>query len=103
MILIEKVLGNARDPEWAARLAAGTVEPLALDHWEAQKNRFRKKTAGGQEVAVSLDRGAFLRDGDVLLWDAKAGKGTRVGVRTLADGRRERVSRASGETISKPE
>jgi urease accessory protein len=70
LILIEKVLGNAKDPEWAARLAAGTVEPLALDHWEAQKNRFRKKTASGREVAVSLDRGAFLRDGDVLLWDA---------------------------------
>ena len=62
MILIEKVLGNAGDPMWAARLAAGTVEPLALDHWEAQKNRFRKKTASGVEVAVSLDRGAFLRD-----------------------------------------
>jgi urease accessory protein len=72
LILIEKVLGNAGDPEWAARLAAGTVEPLALDHWEAQKNRFRKKTASGREVAVSLDRGAFLRDGDVLLWDAEA-------------------------------
>ena len=73
MILIEKVLGNAGDPEWAGRLAAGSVEPLALDHWEAQKNRFRKKTASGREVAVSLDRGAFLRDGDVLLWDEATG------------------------------
>ena len=69
MVLIEKVLGNIADREWVARLAAATVEPLALDHWEAQKNRFRKKTASGTEVAVSLDRGAFLRDGDVLIWD----------------------------------
>jgi urease accessory protein len=74
LVLIEKVLGNAADPEWAARLAAATVEPLALDHWEAQKNRFRKKTASGREVAVSLERGAFLRDGDVLLWDADAAR-----------------------------
>jgi urease accessory protein len=73
LVLIEKVLGNAADPEWAGRLAAGNVEPLALDHWEAQKNRFRKKTASGREVAVSLDRGAFLRDGDVLLWDGATG------------------------------
>lgn len=72
MILIEKVLGNASEPEWVARLAAGKVEALALDHWEAQKNRFRKKTASGVEVAVSLDRGSFLRDGDVLVWDALA-------------------------------
>ncbi len=72
MILIESVLGNAADPQWSGRLAAGSVETLALDHWEAQKNRFRKKTAGGLEIGVSLDRGAFLRDGDVLLWDEAA-------------------------------
>jgi len=74
VILIEKVLGNRADAEWALRLAAAAVETLSLDHWEAQKNRFRKKTASGVEVAVSLDRGAFLRDGDVLLWDAGAAR-----------------------------
>jgi urease accessory protein len=70
MVLVEAVLGNAGDPEWAERLSTSVVDALALDHWEAQKNRFRKKTAGGVEVAVSLDRGTFMRDGDVLLWDA---------------------------------
>ena len=74
MVIIEAVLGNTSDPEWAARLSAAAVEPLELDHWEAQKNRFRKKTAGGVELAVSLDRGTFMRDGDVLLWDAKAAR-----------------------------
>ena len=74
MILVEAVLGNRADPEWAARLGAVAVDELALDHWEAQKNRFRKKTAGGVELAVSLDRGTFMRDGDVLLWDAPAGR-----------------------------
>jgi urease accessory protein len=75
VVLIEKILGNVSDPEWAARLAAGALERLALDHWEAQKNRFRKKTPSGVEIAVSLDRGAFLRNGDVLLWDAPAARG----------------------------
>jgi len=74
VILVEAVLGNRADPEWAARLDAVAVDELALDHWEAQKNRFRKKTAGGVELAVSLDRGTFMRDGDVLLWDAPAGR-----------------------------
>jgi len=69
LIIIERILGNIADREWAARLLVATVEPLPLDHWEAQKNRFRKKTADGTDVAVSLDRGAFLRDGDVLMWD----------------------------------
>ncbi len=85
MILIEKVLGNTNDPAWATRIAEGTFEPLALDHWEAQKNRFRKQTASGVEVAVSLDRGAFLRDGDVLLWDAATGRGVvaRISLRDV--------------------
>jgi urease accessory protein len=72
MIVIETVLGNIRDPEWTHRLSSGSEDSLALDQWEAQKNRFRKKTARGTEVAVSLDRGTFIRDGDVLLWDAQA-------------------------------
>jgi urease accessory protein len=74
VILVEAVLGNAHEPEWVARLAAATVDPLDLDHWEAQKNRFRKKTKSGVELAVSLDRGAFMRDGDVLVWDAAANR-----------------------------
>lgn len=74
MILVEAVLGNAADPQWAARLAAATVDPLDLDHWEAQKNRFRKKTSAGVELAVSLDRGTFMHDGDVLVWDASASR-----------------------------
>jgi urease accessory protein len=72
VVIIESVLGNLRDPQWAERLSAARLDALALDQWEAQKNRFRKRTAGGTEVAVSLDRGVFLRDGDVLMWDAQA-------------------------------
>jgi urease accessory protein len=74
MILVEAVLGNAAEPPWAARLAGAAVDAFVLDHWEAQKNRLRKKTAGGMELAVSLDRGTFMRDGDVLVWDADAAR-----------------------------
>ena len=69
MILIEAVVGNVADATWKARLTDANLDRLALDHWEAQKNRFRKTTSGGTEIAVSLDRGAFLRDGDILLWN----------------------------------
>jgi urease accessory protein len=74
VILVEETLGNADEPTWAARIASGSVDSLSLDHWEAQKNRLRKKTDGGLELAISLDRGAFLRDGDVLVWDEPASR-----------------------------
>ena len=72
MVVIETVLGNIGDPEWTKRLSAADVDLLEVDHWEAQKSCFRKTTAKGAEVAISLDRGTNIRDGDVLLWDAQA-------------------------------
>src|SRR5207248_1421237 len=72
VVVIDTVLGNVSDPEWADRLAASEVDVLEIDQWEAQKSRFRKTTAKGVEVAVSVDRGTYIRDGDVLLWDAQA-------------------------------
>jgi urease accessory protein len=71
VLLVEDILGNAGDPGWATRVAASAVDTLELDHWEAQKSRFRKRTRGGTEVAVSLHRGTFIRDGDILVWDAE--------------------------------
>lgn len=72
MIVIESILGNSSDPAWTARLAAVDVDLLEVDQWEAQKSRFRKTTSKGIELALSLDRGAYIHDGDVLLWDAGA-------------------------------
>ena len=72
MILIKTVLGNIDDREWAERLSAADTDLLEIDQWEAQKSRFRKTTAKGVEIAVSIDRGTHIRDGDVLLWDARA-------------------------------
>ena len=72
MILIKTVLGNIGDREWTERLSAASTDLLEIDQWEAQKSRFRKTTAKGVEIAVSIDRGTHIRDGDVLLWDAQA-------------------------------
>lgn len=71
MILVEGILGNTSEPDWQARLASAVVDTLELDHWEAQKSRLRKHTEGGEELAISLDRGTFIRDGDVLVWNAR--------------------------------
>lgn len=73
MILVEKPLGNIKDPDWARKLEAAEVDLLHLDQWQAQKNRFRLKTETGVEIAVALDRGTRVQDGDILTWDESAG------------------------------
>ncbi|CCE11096.1 Urease accessory protein ureE [Bradyrhizobium sp. STM 3843] len=72
MILINSVLGNVADPDWARRLCSVEMDLIEIDQWEAQKSRFRKTTTKGAEVAVSLDRRTHIRDGDILLWNAQA-------------------------------
>ena len=64
--------------------------------------RHTKARRQGMQSGI-IEKEAPLHISNVLLYDAKVGRGTRVGVRVLPDGRRERVSRASGETLSKPE
>jgi len=72
MILINAVLGNIDDREWTERLSVANTELLEINQWEAQKSRFRKATAKGVEIVVSIDRNTHIRDGDVLFWDARA-------------------------------
>lgn len=75
LVRVDAVLGNVADPEWQSIVADGEVDLLVLDQWEAQKSRLRRTTRGGVEIALSLERGVQLRDGDVLVRD---GDGTVV-------------------------
>jgi len=71
-LIVERVLGNAADDAWRQQLASATVDHLRLDQWQAQKNRFRKATDAGVELALSLDRTSHLHHGDILVWDESA-------------------------------
>jgi large subunit ribosomal protein L24 len=68
-------------------------------------NFVKRHTKARRQGAKSgiIEKEAPIHISNVLLYDARAGRGTRVGVRVLPDGKHERVSRASGETISKGE
>jgi urease accessory protein len=72
VLVIEKVLGNLHDPEWSKRVGAVPPDWLHLDQWDAQKSRLRARTDAGVELAIALDRGAHLSDGDVLVWQSAA-------------------------------
>ena len=65
------------------------------------KRHTKARRQGGQ--GGILEKEAPVHLSNVQVFDPKAGRGTRVGVRVLPDGRRERISRATGETLSKTE
>jgi large subunit ribosomal protein L24 len=58
------------------------------------------KSRGAGKLAGILEKEAPLHISKVALWDDKANKGVRVGVRRSKDGKtRERISRATGELV----
>jgi large subunit ribosomal protein L24 len=59
------------------------------------------KPRSQQRQGGILEKEAPIHLSNVMLYDPKAGKGVRVGVRFAKDGKRERVSRATGDTLSK--
>ena len=65
------------------------------------KRHTKSRRQGGQSGII--EREAPMHVSNVMLYDDKAGRGTRTGTRVLPDGSRERISRASGETIAKGE
>ena len=69
MILVESVLGNIYEAEWKEKSAKATLDYLVLEQWEAPKNRLRKASEGGVELAISLGRSRHLHDGDILHFD----------------------------------
>ena len=62
--------------------------------------RHTKARRQGQQGGI-LEKEAPVHLSNVMLYDSKTGRGTRVGSRVLPDGTRERVSRASGELLPK--
>ena len=69
LVRVDTIVGRATEDAWPDLLAGAQVDVLHLDQADAQKSRLRKATDAGVEVAISLDRGMQLRDGDILLWD----------------------------------
>jgi urease accessory protein len=69
LVRVDAIMGRATEDAWPDLLAGAQVDVLQLSQADAQKSRLRKATDGGVEVAISLDRGTQLRDGDILLWD----------------------------------
>jgi len=71
-----------------------------------EKVNFVKRHTKARKQGVKsgiVEKEAPVHLSNVLLYDERLQRGTRIGIRRLPDGKRERVSKASGETIAKGE
>ena len=62
--------------------------------------RHTKARKQGMKSGI-VEKEAPIHLSNVLLYDERLQRGTRVGIRVMPDGKTERVSKASGETIAK--
>ena len=60
----------------------------------------RHAKASRTEAGGIVEKEASLHVSNVALLDPKSGKGTRVGYKTLGDGKKVRVAKRSGEVIN---
>lgn len=60
----------------------------------------RHQKPGKMGAGGMIEKEASMHVSNVMLVDPKTGKGTRVGFKTLADGKKTRVARKSGEVIN---
>jgi urease accessory protein len=62
MLLARRILGDADEPQFEGK----RVERLPVDVSSAVRRRLRGRTDAGTDIAVDLERGAYLRHGAVL-------------------------------------
>ncbi len=67
MLLVQEILGDVGEPRFARR----RIERLPVNSSAAAKRRQRLTTDAGTDVAVDLERTAYLRDGAVLSDDGE--------------------------------
>ncbi|MBJ3778084.1 urease accessory protein UreE [Acuticoccus sp. 2012] len=83
MLLVERVLGDAAAGDWHERLHevvhAGGLEFVFIEPANLKRRRFRARSDGGTDVAISLPRDAVLFDGAVLYFSADRAIVLKVG------------------------
>ena len=92
--------GTMEHPRLGRVLSVDEVKQRLVVEKVNMVKRHTKARRQGVKSGI-VEKEAPIHVSNVMLYDPKAERGARVGMRVLPDGTRERVSRASGETIPK--
>ena len=74
------------------------VDHVMVDGINMVKKHVKPNPMKGTTGGV-IDKNMPIHQSNVAIWNAAAGKADRVGIKTLADGKRVRVFKSSGEEI----
>jgi len=74
------------------------VDHVVVDGINMVKKHVKPNPMKGTTGGV-IDKTMPIHQSNVAIWNAAAGKADRVGIKTLADGKRVRVFKSSGEEI----
>ncbi len=72
---------------------------LVVEGINVVKKHVRPNPMKGQTGGI-VDKSMPIDQSNVMLWNPAAGKGDRVGVKTLEDGRRVRYFKSNGEMVN---
>jgi len=98
---VQVISGNDRGKVGRVLSVDDVKSRVLVERVNFVKRHTKAKRQGVQSGIIEKEAPIHLSK--VLLYDAKAGRGVRVGIRTLPDGKRERVSKVSGEVLTKSE
>jgi large subunit ribosomal protein L24 len=96
---VQVIAGDDKGKKGRVLSVDETNQRIVVEGLNFVKRHTKARKAGAKSGIVQ--REAPMHLSNVLLWDPKSERGVRAGVRVMPDGTRERVSRASGETIPK--
>jgi len=94
--------GTTEHPRTGRVLSVDEAKQLVVVEKVNMVKRHTKARRQGVQSGI-IEKEAPIHLSNVMLYDAKAKRGTRVRSHTRPDGTRERISVVSGETISKGE
>ena len=96
---VQVISGNEKSRTGRVLSVDEEKQRVTIEKINLVKRHTKARRAGVQSGIIEKE--APVHISNVLLYDSKMQRGTRVGMHTLPDGKRERVSKISGETLGK--
>jgi large subunit ribosomal protein L24 len=95
---VQIISGDSRGKTGRVLAVDEERQRVTVERINMVKRHTKARKAGAQSGIIEKE--APIHISNVLLYDSKAQRGSRISMRTMPDGKRERISKASGESLS---